>query len=100
MFLLCSPVFVPQMIGGVFTPVPPVTLNVSVLEYVKFALIYYNSTKLPCIKMTASSLAKNWRFYKYTYRHLVVKDASFPAPIIFPSVSFPTVSVAVAGPVI
>ena len=39
MFLLCSPVFVPQMIGGVFTPVPPVTLNVSVLEFVKYTNI-------------------------------------------------------------
>ena len=94
MFLLCSPVFVPQMIGGVFTPVPPVTLNVSVLEYMKFTNINYKSTKL------YSSLSKNWWYYMYTYRHLVVKDASFPAPIIFPSVSFPTVSVAVAGPVI
>ena len=47
MFLLCSPVFVPQMIGGVFTPVPPVTLNVSVLEFVKFTNITNNSGIAP-----------------------------------------------------
>ena len=31
--LLCSPVFVPQIVGGAFAPVPlPLTVNVSVLK--------------------------------------------------------------------
>ena len=32
-YLLCSPLFVPQIVGGVFGPVPgPVTVKVSVLK--------------------------------------------------------------------